>query len=94
MESHLIGSHDLKTDITETILYLTNQGYQVESYRVSQRFTKGIVFAHPEQLKKLQSHRWLTFIDSTHKTNRYDWRLFTLYIRDSYGYWECTFFRK
>ena len=25
-------------------------------------------------------------IDSTHKTNKYDWRLFTLYVHDSY---EC-----
>jgi len=33
---------------------------------------------------------WLTLIDSTHKTNRYDWRLFTLYVRDirTYGCWN------
>jgi hypothetical protein len=30
----------------------------------------------------------LTLIDSTHKTNRYDWRLFTLYIRDTFGCWD------
>ncbi len=30
----------------------------------------------------------LTLIDSTHKTNRYDWRLFTLYIRDGFGCWD------
>ncbi|CAG8712593.1 10214_t:CDS:2, partial [Rhizophagus irregularis] len=29
----------------------------------------GIVFAHPEQLKKLERHRWLMLINSTHKTN-------------------------
>jgi hypothetical protein len=46
------------------------------------------VFAHPEQLKKLERHGWLTLIDSTHKTNRYDWRLFTLYVRDTYGCWN------
>ncbi|CAB4400369.1 unnamed protein product [Rhizophagus irregularis] len=27
-------------------------------------------------------------MDSTHKTNRYDWRLFTLYVRDTYGCWN------
>ena len=85
MEAHLIGNRDLKKDMVEAISYLTNQGYQVESYYISQRSTKGFVFAHPEQLKKLLHHGWLTLIDSTHKTNRYDWRLFTLYIRDSYG---------
>lgn len=30
----------------------------------------------------------MTLIDSTHKTNRYDWRLFTLYVRDTYGCWD------
>ena len=64
------------------------KGYQVEKYSVSQRSTKGIVFAKPEQIKKLQRHGWLTLIDSTHKTNRYDWRLFTLYIHDTYGCWN------
>ena len=28
-------------------------------------------------------------MDSTHKTNRYDYHLFTLYIRDSYGCWDA-----
>jgi len=46
------------------------------------------VFAHSEQLKKLERHGWLTLIDSTYKTNRYDWRLFTLYVRDTYGCWN------
>jgi hypothetical protein len=55
---------------------------------VSHKSTKGIVFAHPEQIKKLQHHGWLTLIDSTHKTNWYNWRLFTLYIRDTYGCWD------
>ncbi|RHZ81196.1 hypothetical protein Glove_123g126 [Diversispora epigaea] len=63
MEVHLIGNSNLKLDISES-------GYQVENYRVPQRSTKGIVFAHPEQLKKLERHGWLTLIDSTHKTNR------------------------
>ena len=56
--------------------------------RNSQRSTKGVVFAHPEQLKKLERHGWLTLMDSTHKTNRYDWCLFTLYVRDTYGCWN------
>ncbi|CAG8657282.1 10345_t:CDS:2 [Rhizophagus irregularis] len=46
------------------------------------------VFVHLEQLKKLERHGWLTLIDSTHKTNRYDWRLFTLYVRDTFGCWN------
>ncbi|RHZ47087.1 hypothetical protein Glove_593g45 [Diversispora epigaea] len=72
MEVHLIGNSNLKLDISESVSYLMEQGYQVENYRVPQRSTKGIVFAYPEQLKKLERHGWLTLIDSTHKTNRYD----------------------
>ena len=85
IESHLIGNSNLKLDILDSVSYLIEQGYLVEKYQVLQRSTSGIVFAHPEQLKKLERHGWLTLIDSTHKTNRYDWRLFTLYIRDTYG---------
>lgn len=88
IEKHLIGNAELEPDILETITYLKNQNYYCERYDIFQKSTSGIVFAHPEQLKKLGLHGWLTLIDSTHKTNRYDWRLFTLYIRDSYGCWD------
>src|SRR5438045_2469488 len=91
MESHLIGDSNLTSDISQSISYLIEKGYHAESYSIfsaSHKSTKGIVFAHPEQLKKLQRYGWLTLIDSTHKTNKYDWRLFTLYVRDSYGCWD------
>src|SRR3954468_19337231 len=88
MESHLIGDSNLTSDISQSISYLIEKGYHAESYSVFFAFhksTKGIVFAHSEQLKKLQHYEWLTLINSTHKTNKYDWRLFTLYVRDFYG---------
>jgi hypothetical protein len=93
LESHLMCKSDLKSDISESVSFLTEKGYRVETFRVSHqsksvKSTKGIVFAHPTQLEKLQHHGWLTLIDSTHKTNKYDWRLFTLYIRDTYGSWN------
>ena len=77
-ETHLIGNPNLKLDISESVSYLTEQGYFVKNYHVSQRSTKVVVFAHPDQLKKLECHGWLTLMDSIHKTNRYNWRLFTL----------------
>jgi len=64
------------------------KGYNVEHYNNTGRSTYGIVFAHPLQLVKLERHGWLALIDSTHKTNKYDCRLFTLYIRDTYGCWD------
>ncbi|POG67678.1 hypothetical protein GLOIN_2v1481403 [Rhizophagus irregularis DAOM 181602=DAOM 197198] len=69
-ETRFIGNSNLKSDILESVSFLTEQGYLVENFSVYQRSTKGTVFAHPEQLKKLERHRWLTLIDSTHKTNR------------------------
>ncbi|PKK60573.1 hypothetical protein RhiirC2_719011 [Rhizophagus irregularis] len=87
-ETYLIGNLNLKLDISDSISYLMEQGYRVKKYCVSQRSTRGIVFAHPEQLKKLEHHGWLTLIDSTHKTNQYNWHLFTLYVCDTYGCWN------
>ncbi|CAB5217091.1 unnamed protein product [Rhizophagus irregularis] len=84
-ETYLIGNSNLKLDISDSISYLTEQGYHIKKYRISQRSTRGIVFAYPEQLKKLERHRWLMLINSTHKTNWYDWCLFTLYVWDTYG---------
>ena len=93
MESNLIGNSNLTSDISQFVSYLIEKGYHAESYSVfsaSHKSTKGIVFAHSEQLKKLQRYEWLTLIDSTHKTNKYNWRLFTLYVRDSYGCWDVS----
>lgn len=53
----------------------------------SARRRRGFVFATNEQIKKLANHGWLTLMDSTHKTNKWDWRLFTLYVRDNVGSW-------
>ncbi|RHZ51906.1 hypothetical protein Glove_468g3 [Diversispora epigaea] len=88
LETHLVDNIELESDILETISYLKNQEYYCERYYISQKSTYGIVFAHPKQLKKLHQYGWLTLIDSTHKTNKHDWRLFTLYIRDSYNCWD------
>ena len=91
MEAHLTCNSGLRSDVSETVLFLIEKGYQVENYSVfyqSAKTTKGIVFAHPKQLEKLQRHGWLILIDSTHKTNKYNWRLFTLYVRDIYGCWN------
>src|SRR2546421_8767682 len=95
MEAHLKGDSQLKSDILEAISYLQGQEYHVEQYRISrqskntsQQSTRGIVFTHPRQFEKLWRHGWLTLIDSTHKTNKHEWRLFTLYIRDGYRCWD------
>ena len=95
METHLIGATKIEQDILDAVSYLNDQQYHAKRYRVSistkgvsQRTTQGIAFAHPEQLEKLWHHGWLTLMDSTHQTNKHDWRLFTLYIRNGYGCWD------
>ncbi|RHZ78348.1 hypothetical protein Glove_165g82 [Diversispora epigaea] len=84
--TYLNGSSKLSSDIQDAISFLKKEGYQVELYTTQS--TRGFVFARLKQLEKLQKYGWLTLIDSIHKTNRYDWRLFTLYIRDGYGCWD------
>ena len=56
METHLIGNSVLELDILESVSYLTEHGYFVENYRVSQWSTKGAVFVYPDQLKELERH--------------------------------------
>jgi hypothetical protein len=49
---------------------------------------RGIVFASPSRLARLARHGYLTLIDSTHKTNQLEWKLFTLMVRDEYACWH------
>ena len=88
LDAHLIGNPKRGSDIQDAISFLKEQGYLVKFYEVSHLSTYDFVFIHPNQLKNLEQHGWLTLIDSTHKTNKYDCRLFTLYIRNSYGCWD------
>ncbi|RHZ51825.1 hypothetical protein Glove_469g15 [Diversispora epigaea] len=86
--TYLTGNINLELDIEESVVFFKNQEYQVERFQILHRSSHGFVFAHPNQLEKLQHFGWLTLIDSTHKMNKYDWRLFTLYIRDNHGCWD------
>ncbi len=88
LDAHLIGNPNQRLDIQDAISFLEKQEYLVEYYEISHLSTFGFVFVHPKQLKNLEQHGWLTLIDSTHKTNRYDCHLFTLYIRNYYGCWD------
>jgi len=100
---HLVGDDDMEKDIHQAIKYLEEQEYQVEQFHLAGIITavdssstststesrkQGFSFARPEQLEKLTKYGWLTLFDSTHDTNKWRWRLFTLYIRDSVGCWD------
>jgi hypothetical protein len=49
---------------------------------------QGLVFADPARLRTLEAHGHLSLIDSTHKTNQLEWKLFTLMARDQYACWH------
>ncbi|KAF9998378.1 hypothetical protein BGZ80_006797 [Entomortierella chlamydospora] len=84
--TRLIGNADLEHDIHDALQKLRDMNYQVIRFDTDGDY-EGFCFAGTWQLGKLGECGWLTLMDSTHKTNRYDWRLFTLYVRDSYGTW-------
>ena len=50
----------------------------------------GIVFAEPHRLRHLTCSGHLTLMDSTHKTNQLEWRLFTLMVRNKHACWLPT----
>ena len=47
----------------------------------------GIVFAEPTRLNHLTRFGRLSLMDSTHKTNQLEWKLFTIMVRDEHGCW-------
>lgn len=47
-ESHLISTSDLRSDISQSVSYLIEKGYDAENFNVSHRSTRGIVFMHPD----------------------------------------------
>ncbi|RHZ86875.1 hypothetical protein Glove_43g65 [Diversispora epigaea] len=88
LDAHLIGNINKEQDIRESIFFLEQHKYYVERFFISHKSTNGFVFIHPNQIPNLEKFGWLSLINSTHKTNRYDYRLFTLYIRNGYGCWN------
>ncbi|RHZ47925.1 hypothetical protein Glove_564g10 [Diversispora epigaea] len=88
LDARLISSSGREKNIQESIFFLEQKKYRVERYMISNKFTHGFIFIHQKQIENLEKYGWLTFIDSIHKTNRYNYRLFTLYIRNGYSCWD------
>lgn len=87
MTAHLVGEDNLETDALDSTKFLIDKGWKVEQLFIESSMV-GFCFATLDQLENLMHYGWLTLIDSTHKTNKHDWRLFTLYIRDGCGSWN------
>ncbi|KAG9285940.1 hypothetical protein G9A89_002360 [Geosiphon pyriformis] len=86
MNSHLIGEVNLEADILSANKFLAERNYRVEQF-IIRKLVK-VFFVTLEQFVNLVCYGWLTLIDSIHNTNKHNWRLFTIYIRDGCGCWN------
>jgi len=72
----------------ETLASLGWLALQISAISLDKVDGRGIVFADPARLLTLAKHGYLSLIDSTHKTNQLEWKLFTLMCRDEYASWH------
>jgi hypothetical protein len=91
----LFVSRDAKDDVSlqvldafEKLSELKWVSLPVQAISLDKTPGRGIVFAHPDRLQRLSRYGYLSLIDSTHKTNQLEWKLFTLIVRDEYGCWH------
>jgi hypothetical protein len=87
--------HSAKDDVNiqglealETLASLKWLACQISALSLDKTEGRGIVFADPARLSLLTTHGHLSLIDSTHKTNQLEWKLFTLMARDQYSSWH------
>jgi MULE transposase domain len=72
----------------ETLASLGWLASQISATSLDHVDGRGIVFADPACLRTLEAHGYLSLVDSTHKTNQLEWKLFTLMVRDKYASWH------
>lgn len=70
------------SEALETLAILNWKVAQISAKSLRNEEGRGIVFADPARLDILATHGHLSLIDSTHKTNQLEWKLFTLVVRD------------
>jgi hypothetical protein len=85
LNAPFIGANDLEVDLKDSFEWLKSKGYQVEGFEKSDY--RGFAFATEESLKALRKSGHLAIMDSTHKSNKHSWKLYTLLVRDSFGSW-------
>ena len=89
--AHVSAKDDVSLQAMEalqTLVSLNWQASQISAISLDKVEGRGIVFADPARLRTLATHGHLSLIDSTHKTNQLEWKLFTLMVRDQYASWH------
>src|SRR5438270_4426262 len=62
-----------------------SKDYRIEGFEEPEY--RGHAFAKADNLNVLRKCGHLTIMDSTHKTNKHSWKLYTLLVRDAFGSW-------
>jgi len=83
--AHANTKNDVSLQGLEAFETLASLGWlasQISATSLDHVDGRGLVFADPARLGILEAHGHLSLIDSTHKTNQLEWKLFTLMVRD------------
>lgn len=80
-----IGAINLEEDINQSLKWLQYEGYQTEQFEEPEY--RGFALANQDNLDALQNSGHLVIMDSTHKTNKHGWKLYTVLVRDSFNSW-------
>ena len=74
-----IGANDLAEDLKESLEWLSSKEYKTENFEEQEY--RGFVFATEDNLTALRESGHFVIMDSTHKTNKHDWKLYTVLVR-------------
>jgi len=85
LDAPFVSVNDLEEDLKNTLEWPKSNNYNVEEFGGSGY--RGFAFASEENLEALRKSGHLTIMDSTHKTNKHSWKLYTLLVRDAFGSW-------
>jgi MULE transposase domain len=85
LNTSFIGADNLEEDLKKSVEWLKSKDYQVEGFEGPEY--RGLAFATVDNLNVLRKCGHLTIMDSTHKTNKHSWKLYTLLVQDSFGSW-------
>ena len=90
----LFASRDSKSDVSiqvreafEKLDSLKWLSASISAKSLDDIIGHGVVFAEPTRLNHLTRYGHLSLMDSTHKTNQLEWKLFTIMVRDKHACW-------
>jgi len=80
-----VGAVNIVDDLRESLEWLKSKAYLVEGFEEPEY--RGFAFATEDNLDILRKSGHFAIMDSTHKTNKHNWKLYTVLVRDAFGTW-------